>query len=140
MNLSSSCLYDIGSAPVISGTTDFVSNIIDCEGCYEQQFVLNLGVVGAGCVIRVEESDVANMSSGVNQIGTSIITWTVPTVSDRLVVINCIQPLKRYLRLTMTRPVATVVNSMLSIKKPHKLPTSQRATQVSLTAVPFEGV
>lgn len=140
MNLSTDCLFDIASVPLISGTTDAVSNVIDCESCTGILFVVNLGIIGAGNVLRVEEADDPGMSVNLNAIGTNVTLFPIPVTANRLVIVDCIQPLRRYVRLTMTRPNATVVNSMLSIKKPKRKPAAQLATQVSLTCRPFEGI
>lgn len=140
MNLSTDCLFEIASAPIVSGTTDAVSSVIDCESCTEAAFIVNLGAVGAGTTVYVEESDIPDLSSGKNTIGTNATIFNVPATANRLVVVDCIQPLKRYLRLTMTRPGAVVVNSIICIKKPKRRPAAQLATQVSLTCRPYEGI
>jgi hypothetical protein len=138
MNLSSDQNYYIASAPVGTGTTDVVSAIIDCESADVCMFALNMGVVGAGNVATVRESDDPAMA-GATTVGTTITGITLDVTANRITLIECIQPLKRYLQLTITRPGASVVNTIHAITRKKKRPTVQSTSHVSGTVRLIKG-
>lgn len=137
-SISTEYIGNIGSPPVISGVTDVVSAIIDLATCDASSWTLDLGVVGAGNTAYVEESSDPAMANAV-KIGTINNIVAIPVVSNRLVIISLIQPLKRYQRLTLKRPNATVVNAIHCYARSKFKPVTQLASQVSATARLIQG-
>lgn len=138
-NLLANNGFLIASAPVATGTTPIVSSILDIAGCHAVAFILHLGAASPDNVIIVEESDDATLATGKNTIGTTVASLTINTTDDRLVLVSCIQPTKRYVRLTMTRTTASVLNSMIAVTKPKKLPVVQNTAHVQSQVTLIEG-
>lgn len=132
------------SNAVVAGLTVVNSSVVDTAGAESVLFVVSFGAITATAVtsIKAQQGAQANLSDAADLAGTAI---TVPdTASNKIYLLELIQPRKRYVRAVVTRGTAnSAIDSIAAILfRPRKAPpAAQDATVGSYKAVlsPVEG-
>jgi hypothetical protein len=138
MNLSENVKITLVQAALADGQTDPDSSSVDMAGFDGVMFVGIVGTItGSGTAnLVVAQSSDDGSTDAYNSLTGLTVTATAAAQSDRVLVLDCFRPTKRYVRTTLTRAVANSIwGGTLAIQYSGKnRPTVQDATTV-LTAV-----
>lgn len=135
MNCVSDCRWALVSAGAAAGQTAVNSSSIDMTGYYGACFIVTLGAVdatGTGTVV-IAGSD--NDSDFTDLTGSSV-AYTA-TDDDKVIIIEVVNPLNRYLRCEIARSTAdSTIDSIVSCQHgATKKPVTQPATVVGTDIV-----
>ena len=96
--------------PVVAGAANVTdASIIDMQGYDRVAFLASFGTLSAGAVtgVKVQHGDVSDLSDAADVEGTALAI--AETADDKDLLIEIIKPLKRYLRLLITRATGNAV-------------------------------
>lgn len=123
---------DSGSASTFTlsaGTTDVNSSAIDMQGCLGATIQIALGaIVSTGTFsANIEHSDATG--SGWAAISGLTVAVDADTDDNKLLVVDVVEPTKRYLRVAIDRGTAnSSVDSIVAIKQKRSQPVTQGST------------
>jgi len=119
------------SNAVAAGATTVDSNIINTVGFSNHRFVFSIGAITAGAVLRLrlQQGNAANLSDAEDL--DLDVDWT-DTDDNRLGLIECVLPSKRYLRARVERATQNTVLDGIVCEQynARNLPTTDDATTV----------
>jgi hypothetical protein len=105
MNLSKNILPALVQAPLASGGTDLASKYVDTQGAPNVLFTGLLGTAGSTDVCTLA----AWGSSSTSSTGSALSGATMSSSageSDKLMILDVVRPLKRYIKTHLTRSAA----------------------------------
>lgn len=128
---------------VAAGTSNVASDIVDTAGYDGIRFILAMGAIVSGAATSANvQQNTANSASGMADLAGSSIT-IADTDDNKLIVIEIIKPLERYLRLETLRATqnSTVDGLIVELFNPRTMPVTQDSTVATLEvhASPAEG-
>jgi len=109
MNLSKNVKITRVSNAVAAGTTEIDGAVIDMQGFEGVQFAVSFGTITSGAVtsIKLQHGDAANLSDAADLAGTAMTV--ADTDDNKMFVIDCYRPLKRYVRCVVLRATQNAV-------------------------------
>jgi hypothetical protein len=128
---------------IAAGTTNQNSSVIDMQGFEGVEFIAAFGALTATAVtgIKVQEGTLADGSDMADLLGSALAI--ADTGSNKLLVTDIYRPLKRYVRLVVTRGTANaVIDGVTAIQYSSRVkPTTQDTTVAGseLWVSPAEG-
>lgn len=93
----------------VAGTSAINSSVIDTANAEGVLFVVTFGAITSGAVtsIKVQHGDAANLSDAADVVGTS--QTIADTDDDKVFYVDVRKPLKRYVRLVVSRATQNAV-------------------------------
>jgi hypothetical protein len=113
-------LKDTKTVKVSNGSaaaqTEVDSSIIDMAGFNAVRFIVDLGTVTDASVLTAQVQDNSiNSSSGMADVTGAVATFTASTSSNKVMIVDVVRPVQRYLRLKFTRTAQdAAVNTILA--------------------------
>lgn len=120
-----------------SGTTAITSDVVDTQNFQCVTFVGSVTTANAGTFAKVQQGAASNLSDAADLKGTKL----VPGDNGDSFLIEVVRPIKRYLRVHLTRGAATVTGDIYAVLSgPRTVPVTHGSTIDSeLHASPDEG-
>lgn len=131
LSLVSNVAIDRVSDAVAAGTTDVNATSVDMQGFETVAFAVAFGTLTSTAVtsIQIDHSD---DNSSFAAVAGSKVTVT-DAMSNKIAVVECVRPLKRYVRCTVDRGTANaVIDAIIAIRSGAKTaPVTQGATHAA---------
>lgn len=135
MNLSKQTKVTRVSNAVAAGTTAIEGAVIDMQGFEGVEFLVAFGTITSSAVtsIKLQEGDAANLSDAADLAGTAVTV--ADTDDNKVFVVDCYRPTKRYIRCVVSRGTANaVLDGMSAVQyQPRLKPCTNDATTVGGT-------
>jgi hypothetical protein len=142
--LSSLTRFESAVTPTagVAGTSAINSTVIDTSNAEGVLFLVRMGTITAGAVtsIKVQQGDASNLSDAADLAGTN--QTIADTQDDQIFVVDVKKPIKRYIRLVVSRATqnAVVASAEALVYGLRSLPFSQPAgTNVEAFGTPAAG-
>lgn len=143
--LSSLTRFESAVTPTagVAGTTAINGTVIDAANAEGVLFLVRMGAITAGAVtsIKVQHGDQSNLSDAADLAGTG--QTIADTQDDQIFVVDVKKPLKRYIRLVVSRATqnAVVASAEALVYGLRSVPFSQpTGTNVEAFGTPAAGV
>jgi len=121
---------------VSAGTATNSSDILDMQGFEGVMFVASMGDVSNTSVITLQvQQNTSNSASGMATLddATTSFTADASTADDKLLIVDCVKPLKRYVRCQLITATANgEIDSVIAIRYgAHAKPITQGSDVVA---------